>query len=45
MVGQVKDAIKEKGLSAYEVYDRASNRREAYVIIHRPHIKAGIRRR
>ena len=32
-----EDAIKEKGLSADEVYDRATWRH--YVIVHRPHIK------
>ena len=31
---KVKDDIKEKGLSADDVYDRAT-----YVIVHRPHIK------
>ena len=35
---KVKDDIKEKGLSADEVYDRATWRR-----IHRPQIKVGIR--
>ena len=33
---KVKDDIKEKGLSADDVLD-------PYVIIHRPHIKVGIR--
>ena len=37
---KVKDDIKQKGLSADDVYDRAM---EAYVIVHRPHIKVGIR--
>ena len=37
----VKDDIKEKGLSADDVYDRATRRHN--VIIHRPHIKLGIR--
>ena len=36
---KVKNYIKEKGLSADDVYDRA------YVIVHRPHIKVGIRLR
>ena len=39
---KVKDDIKEKGLSADDVYDRATCM-EAYVIVHRPHIKVGIR--
>ena len=34
----VKDDIKEKGLSADDVYDRATWRR-TYVIVHQPHIK------
>ena len=34
---KVKDDIKEKGMSADEVYI------EGYVIVHRPHIKVGIR--
>ena len=38
---KVNDDIKEKGLSADDVYDRAMM--EAYVIIHRPHIKVGLR--
>ena len=33
---KVKDDIKEKGLSADEVYGRAL---EAYAILHRPHIE------
>ena len=33
---KVKDGIKEKALSADDVY------MEAYVIVHRPHIKVGI---
>ena len=37
---KVKDDIKEKGLSADDVYDHAI---EAYVIVHRSHIKVGIR--
>ena len=37
---KVKDDIGEKGLSADEVYDRATWRR---VIVHWPHIKVGIR--
>ena len=36
---RVRDDIKEKGLSADEVYDRGT----LYVIIHRPHIKVEIR--
>ena len=32
--------IKENGLSADDVYDRATCM-EAYVIVHRPHIKVG----
>ena len=32
MVGQSKDDIKEKGLSADEVYDRATSRRMASYI-------------
>ena len=41
---KVKDDIKEKGLSADDVYDRATlSYMEAYVIVHRPHIKVGIR--
>ena len=38
MVGKLMDDIKENGLSADDVYDM-----EAYVIIHRPHIKVGMR--
>ena len=41
---KVKNDIKEKGLSADDVYDRAICRpQEAYVIVHRPHIKVRIR--
>ena len=40
---KVEDDIKEKGMSAGDVFDRATL--EAYVIVHRPHIKVGIRRR
>ena len=36
---KIKDDIKETGLSADDVYDRATLRR----IVHRPHIKEGIR--
>ena len=36
---RVRDDIKEKGLSAEEVYDRATLR----CIVHRPHIKVGIK--
>ena len=39
---KVKDDIKEKGLSADEVYDRTCYM-EACVIIHQRHIKVGIR--
>ena len=35
---RVRDDIKEKGLSADEVYNM-----EAYAIVHQPHIKVGIR--
>ena len=41
---KVKDDIREKGLSADNVYDCARLCYfEAYVIVHRPHIKGGIR--
>ena len=40
---KVKGDIKGKGLSADDVYDRATWRRRSYVIVHRPHIKVGIR--
>ena len=43
MVGQVKDDIKEKGLSADEVYDCATWR--SYVVVHRSQMKVGIRSR
>ena len=36
---KVKVDIKDKGLSADDVYDRATWKR----IVHRPHIKVGIR--
>ena len=39
---KAKDDIKEKGLSADEVYDHAGYV-EACAIVHRPHIKVGIR--
>ena len=39
---KVKDDIKEKRLSADDVHDRATWRRMS-LIIHRPHIKVGIR--
>ena len=38
----VKGDIKEKGLSADDVYDRAAWRVETYVIVRRPNIKVGI---
>ena len=37
---RVMDDIKEKTLSAEEVYDRATWKR--VIIVHRPHIKVGI---
>ena len=40
MIGQVKDDIKEKELSSDDVRPCYM---EAYVIVHRPHIKLGIR--
>ena len=40
---KVKDDIKEKGLSADDVIRPCYM--EAYVIVHRPHIKVGIRLR
>ncbi len=40
---KVKEDIKEKGLSADEVYDRATWRRMSSFAVHRPHIKVGIR--
>ena len=39
---KVKDDIKEKGMSADDVYDRATWKR-IQVIVHRPHIKVVIR--
>ena len=39
---KVKDDIKEKGLSEEEVYDHTTSMAE-YVIVHRSHIKVGIR--
>ena len=39
---RLRDDIKETGLSTDEVYDRATWRRRAYVIVHRPHVKVGI---
>ena len=43
LLDKVKDDIKEKGLSADDVYDRATWRRRPYVTVHRPQIKVGIR--
>ena len=40
---RVREAIKEKGLSAEVAYDRATWRHN--VIAHRPHINVGIRRK
>ena len=40
---RVRDDIKEKGLSADEVYDRARPFMEEYAIAHLQHIKLGIR--
>ena len=37
---KVKDDIKENGLSADEVYNRTTWK---HIIVHRPHIKVGIR--
>ena len=44
LLDRVNDDIKEKGLSADEVYDRARwTLMEEYVIAHRPQLKVGIR--
>ena len=40
---RVMGDIKEKGLSADDVYDRLAWRVETYVIVRRPNIKVGIR--
>ena len=40
---KIKDDIKEKRLSAVDLYDRATWRRMTNVIVHRPHIKVGMR--
>ena len=43
-LNKVKDDIKEKGLPADDVYDRVLHGGVGpYVIVHRPHIKVGIR--
>ena len=40
MVGQCQGSYQSEGLSGEEMYDRATM--EAYIIMYRPHIKAGL---
>ena len=42
-LGRVRNDIRQMGHSGEEAYDRATVSTEAYVVIHRPHIKVGLR--